>query len=375
MKKIQIFFCVVITVGIVLFLTVSPSYIAANSSRDPYREWMLPDEEEFSGIIHVWHIVDFKAHTGSVSAWLESRANALERKHFEVFLEISAMTVDEYRLRLEHGDSADIYSFPLGLTYQDDFLPLDKYSEVWSESGINESLLKTGMYDGTKYALPFMYSGYALIVNSAASAEHGFDYEECFEEQDGLKSAVEHMTYENRGQSVSGISGNALVYAMQGVQGECLSYQDFTAGKASMAIGDFRAVSDSIRNYENGRGSMTDAYPITDYTDLVQYIALDKDIPEKKIPYALEFISLILNKDAQSSLCDLNAYPTIDGLEDLDLDGIAEEAYAVLCEPRVPNCFLYKRYKDALTEDAVLSLSGDSSAYERMTGRLYELTE
>lgn len=377
MKKLEFLLCLLLTAGIVLFLTISPSYIAANSARDPYREWMMPKDEDFTGIIRVWHIVGFKAHTGSLSAWLESRANALEKKHFEVFFEISAMTEEEYALRIEQGDSADIYSFPSGLIYQDGFLPLSGHEEAWRDADIKPALIKTGAYDGVQYALPFVYSGYALMVNSAYAAEHGFDYEECFTEGDGLAQAVQQMTYEGKDGTVSGISGNALIYAMQGISGEYAEYRDFTSGKASMAVGDLRSVADGVKNYENGRGTMQDAYPVTNYTDLVQYLSLDRNIPEKKIPYALEFISLVLEKNAQTTLTELNAYPAVSGIEsqDLELFGIADEAYELLKDPLVPNAFLYKRYRDALEEDAYLALTGEISAQERLMDRVHELTE
>lgn len=40
--------------------------------QDQYREWLEPEEEEFSGVINVWHVVRFKPYMGSVGAWLKN---------------------------------------------------------------------------------------------------------------------------------------------------------------------------------------------------------------------------------------------------------------------------------------------------------------
>ena len=193
------------------------------------------------------------------------------------------------------------------------------------------------------------------------------------DEEDWLSQAAELMTYENKGKTISGISGNTHIYAMLDASGESMGYQDFSEQNASMAIADLRAAADSQRNFENGRGFMTEAYPVTNYTDLVQYIALDKNIAKEKIEYALEFISIVLNDKTQTTLCDLNAYPAVEGLEELEFDGIAADVYELLREPKAPNCFLYKRYKDALDEEAALALSGDEAARKSLKNRISEL--
>lgn len=373
MTKRSMFFCIIITIGIMLFLVISPEYIITNANRDPYREWRLPEDEAFTGIIDVWHIVGFKAHNGSVSNWLEKRASALEKKHFEVFFEVSAMTLDEYKLRIEQGDRADVYSFPLGLFYQDELLSLGEYELSWSGYDIYEQALYAGQNSAIQYAVPFMYSGYALLINSDMAGERGININA--DEGFDLQVAVDNMTYETEtGETVSGVAGNSHIYAMQSVHGELMSYQDFTEQRASMAIGDIRNVADAVTAFENGRGFQVDAIPVTDYTDLVQFLALDRDIAEEKIAYALELISLALEDEAQSELCDLNAYPVIRSLDDMAFNGIADSVYELLNEPVIPNGFLYKRYKDALDEEAMLAISGDDESRASFMKRIEELT-
>lgn len=61
----------VLLAAVLLFMIYLPKCAGKMLERDQYREWLEPEEEEFSGVINVWHVVGFKPYMGSVGAWLK----------------------------------------------------------------------------------------------------------------------------------------------------------------------------------------------------------------------------------------------------------------------------------------------------------------
>ena len=174
MKKFRELFSILITILIALYLLYAPNIIMKGIEQSRVSRWENK-QEDFAGIIDVWHIVSFKAHTGSVSSWIAARASEIEEKYFGVFINVSAMTVDEYIARVERGERADIYSFPLGLEYSDKFLPPEYDSITPALNAIRSSLIHTGQYEGVLYALPYMYSGYCFVVNNTLMQKASID--------------------------------------------------------------------------------------------------------------------------------------------------------------------------------------------------------
>lgn len=67
----------IMATAMVLYVIFIPQYLQDQLERDPYREWISPNDEPYSGIINVWHIVGFKPYLGSVGSWLKNRAHVI----------------------------------------------------------------------------------------------------------------------------------------------------------------------------------------------------------------------------------------------------------------------------------------------------------
>lgn len=52
----------VLLAAVLLFMIYLPKCAGKMLERDQYREWLEPEEEEFSGVINVWHVVRFKPY-------------------------------------------------------------------------------------------------------------------------------------------------------------------------------------------------------------------------------------------------------------------------------------------------------------------------
>ena len=61
----EYFGCALVLAAVLLFMIYLPKCAGKMLERDQYREWLEPEEEEFSGVINVWHVVRFKPYMGS----------------------------------------------------------------------------------------------------------------------------------------------------------------------------------------------------------------------------------------------------------------------------------------------------------------------
>lgn len=351
------------------YLLLMPGYLATQR-----QELTLQSRQEsgesFSGIITLWHIVGFKPYQGSLGTWLSDRAAALEKKHFGVFINVTAMTPEEFEERLLRGERADAYSFPMGWGYVERFQPLP---DIKAE--LLPALDGTGTQEGEIFAVPYTISGYLLLANSRLEQEKNISLSEETWRED-LQTAVDTLTYTygKRNRQRYGMAGSELQAAMMGLECKVPGYDLFKSGDAALAIGDIRDAGDLDRLQAAGKGFTYRAWPAGSYTDLVQYLAVARDTDKAKLPYIASYFELILREDHQASLIDLGLLPVVRLTEEkvVQIDIVAA-VQAALAQPEIPNAFLYQRYHDELLALARRALSGDAPAAKDLATRMKEL--
>ena len=144
--------CAAMTLAIIAFMVLSPGYIAAHR-RNLTQQYRQQSTESYQGIISLWHIVGFKSYQGSMGAWLEKAAAALEKKHKGVYFEVESMTFSDYEARRERGEKADMYSFPLGWEYIEELQSIDM-----TMPEMRGNMADSCRYHGGVYGLPYAAS-------------------------------------------------------------------------------------------------------------------------------------------------------------------------------------------------------------------------
>ncbi|HMM31532.1 MAG TPA: hypothetical protein PKB13_07115 [Clostridia bacterium] len=362
--------CGLAAIFIAAYLIWIPPYIEQGLLQDPYSEWVMPEDEGYTGILTVWHIVGFKPYAGSSGEWLKARAKALEKQHYGIYVEVLSMSLEDCEARLARGETADIYSFPLGWGYAERFLPLER-----SFSGLKAGLLETGMQEGVQYAVPFMLSGYALLVNTKLAQARQVTLPEVAVDAQWLNDAAKKLTYEtgkNRKVNYEGLTGSAVVAMLLGAAVTVGDYTVFQAQRAGMAVAELRAAGDLTRAQTAAKGFAFEALPLNNYTDLVQYLGIARGIDARKLPYAYEYLQIAVEEKAQEALRMLGAFPVTDAELSYE-QAIVQQTYELLKDPVIPNAFLYQRYKSALLDTANRALNGDEAAKTDFLGRVEEL--
>ena len=108
----------------------------------------------------------------------------------------------------------------------------------------------------------------------------------------------------------------------------------------------------------------------------MQYLGIARDTAAEKRPYIQDYLNIVLEEESQEKLLDLGLLPAIElTVEPGRLSGVPEQLASALQAPKVPNAFLYQRYRDALDGLAQRALAGDAQARTELEERMKELVE
>lgn len=135
---------------ILLFLLYAGPRVGAGTGESFYVKNRQLPEPEYVGTITLYHIVTAKTYQGSVTAFLEERAEAFNARHFGVRITVEGMGEADFQERLSYGRRADMYSFFSGALYEEQLQELDYAPEAELREGLAVM----------PYAAPWCFSGY-----------------------------------------------------------------------------------------------------------------------------------------------------------------------------------------------------------------------
>ena len=142
---------------ILLFLLYAGPRVGEGTGESFYVKNRQLAKPEYAGTITLYHVVTRRTYQGSVTAFLQERAEAFNQRHFGVRVTVEGMGEDDFWERLSYGRRADMYSFFSGALYEEllqaaDFSP--------------ETELRPGLFV-TPYAAPWCFSGYVRAEGAA----------------------------------------------------------------------------------------------------------------------------------------------------------------------------------------------------------------
>ena len=258
-------------VGIVI-LGLYSLFVAIPRAR-VYEIYSAPEVE--TKIYTVWHVETFEGGGKARVDYLKAVARKIEAENTGVLIMVK--TIDPARLEdeLEAGQP-NIISFGYGVG--DIVLPYLKTLD--NAYSVRDELVKSGMFNNTLYALPFIVSGYAMITHGSLTENF-----HC-----GSEWTNPNMIYERMN----------LTPVEQESQYE--AYKDFVNDKTSTLLGTARDVF-RVNNL-NAIGRTTAIItPVDSYTDLIQYLGLIKSDEITN-----QFLSLAESEEFQLSLTDYSLF-------------------------------------------------------------------
>ncbi len=347
---------VLVSVLLIAFLALSPPWLLRGLMRDEYRAFMTKPPAAWHGRIEIWHIAGFRVYQGSVTDYLQERADAYCKKHAGVHIDVVGLTEKQYADRLERGAVPDAYSFPPGYVYP------EQLTAFAAETPPLAGNLCAAQAGGTTYAVPYLMSGYFLAANGQLLTKYGFELPET---ADGayLQSALDLA-----GETPQ-LSMPAVHAARMGLTGELAPAEAFQQGKCMLAVLDARATGDLLRG--ETKGLLVDAIPFAEYTDEVFYLGPAAGASPEQAAALAGFAMFLLSEKEQQRLTSLGALPVIvpEG-KPAYADDLLTALFEAYASPVAPEPFLYERHRAKLFEEALAALGGDplsvSAFFERL---------
>lgn len=140
----------VVALLILAFLVRVGPTVGAAAGDSFYVQNRQPAAPDYVGTITLYHIVTHRTYQGSVTAFLQERAEAFNKQHFGVRIAVEGMGEQDFVERLSYGRRADMYSFFSGALYEE---------LLQAATFAPEAPLRPGLAV-TSYAAPWFFSGY-----------------------------------------------------------------------------------------------------------------------------------------------------------------------------------------------------------------------
>ena len=321
MKIIRLLLCI----ALICFILFTPGKLVSGAQDSFVDARFVRKERTVSGTIVIWHIVRHKPYSGSMTQWLKNRAAEYEKAHKGTFIEIEGMDEATFSERLEHGRTADAYSFFSGSMYRDRLARMPDLLIAYRE----------GLFR-TENAVPYCYTGYCKLIKKPDGGGNQSYY------------------------------GDDLLAARTGG-----GKNEASEERADVLYLDLRRAGDLIR-YKEGF-TLAAIEPIDNFTDAVCWLGIDRETDAKKQEALLDFISYLLSSDAQQTLNALGLFAALSGVRNVPPESGLKAVFKMYATVKTADPFRWNTEYDSLASDAAAGRNGNGDARARFIKRLQEL--
>ncbi len=345
-----------VSILLIAFLALSPKWLIRGLDADFCRTVFERPKPAWQGRLELWHIASFRTRQGSVTDYLQQRADAFCRQNPGVYIDVKGLTEKKYNDRLARGAAPDLYSFAAGLCYPEQLSPVSLPLPTMAG---NLSPVADG---GTVLAVPYLMSGYVLCANMQLTAGLETPLPEA-PDAAFLQSVLDGDNDENPSLYIPAVHAARLK-----LTGVIAADTAFRQGKAAYAVLDAYAYNALVN--DDKVNIIAEAVPFPPYTDEVFCLGIAKGADDNRRAAAERFMAFLLSPKEQARLSTLGALPVAEADEAVFADELAESMQDAYRSPVTPKPFAYQRHRDALTQEAADAVAGDALAsasfFERM---------
>ena len=321
MKHLRILFCSIM----IAFMLFTPRALA-NGAQQSFEDMRFVQKDgQYRGAITIYHIVRHRPYSGSLSNWLQKRADEYEKQHRGSFITVEGMDEDTFIERLEHGRRADAYSFFSGSVYRDLLSVVQK----------RELPYRQGLFQ-TDRCIPYCYSGYVRLERNDGSTSKKAYYED----------------------EILAARMDAGIRNAQETEADTLYL-------------DLRKAGDLIRYKDDFMQSAL--YPIDNFTDAVCWLGIDRDTDQEKSKAIQSFFDWLLEQKQQQKLNALGLFSVRSDVHDAAPESQLKQVFRIYETVETVDPFLWYEAYDSLYQDAVYANGGDEDAKTRFRNRMKEL--
>jgi len=362
-KAFTLFLCAILT----LYIFSGP--VLLEHVKEDYKKSLEPVHEktEWTGVITLWDYPRLDIRSGTRFSWIKSKIRQFEKQNPGVYIELRELDWNEgpgfLKAAAKIGANPDIA--PIGSDYffiSGGYLEeLDGYISLEERADFIDSILDTAMYNGKTYGIPWMMTGYTMLLNTDIFSERNVSLPENGEwTYEQFVEALKQLTYNgiygfnsfigpgyyntfgiimcdgaqiiddttgryifNTPEAVSGLTKLCdlkhkykVAHPDFGAMNENQAWSAFLNGKTAVYIGGSWTVP-LLRNIQGNNGinfavakfpTGKSDVPLSLSSTVCSYAVFkQKDAAKKKV--CIDFIKFITSKEAQKELEYLGYFP------------------------------------------------------------------
>lgn len=292
LKEKKIFSIFLLCVSVFLF--VSPYFILPSiyAGRDNWLDTAPPN----AVLLELWNIDTFEGGSGSRAKYLEHRAYNYQKETFSTYVLVRSLTVSQAKAMLSGGAKPDLVSFGIGSG--EIFKPFCE--KLSPPNFVRADLLQCGVVGKDVLAVPWCVGGYCLCADESVELS---------------KESLQNLAQDKK-VCTGGVYNVANLALSEKVNvklnnnyTQFEAYEAYLRGEYNVLLGTQRDFYRLNRKVENGvLGAVNFSY-LTEFTDLIQVIAVcnaeNKAVAEK-------FVEYLLTPSSQMRLCDIGLFSVTD---------------------------------------------------------------
>ena len=302
-STLKMLFCL----SCILFLCLTPNFVfnLETYTRNINKFLYKPSGEKI--VLNVWHIESFEGGKKNRKKYLEEIGIKFNKINPNLFVSILSITEEQLALNLQSGLSADVYSFSIG---SGDLLK-NNLKNLPQNKVIREDLQEFGKIGEEILAYPYMLSCYVAISRNDIDNQ----------------TLVQKLNVKNKKEKYSfGFSlNNNLNIPKALIEKGVLNlnkdvfldsnstyeaYVNFVNGNFNSLIGTMRDYYRCKNREDLGKLFSCSYEFLSEYTDLIQFASVDKNLSEEKSDVAQSFLNFLLSDYSQNKIKDCGLFTT-----------------------------------------------------------------
>lgn len=309
---------------VILLLFVPTLSVPADGNLSLIYNVFVGQKSKYQGVVEVWNIDTFESGSSSKTSLLNSAAAMFQKENKGLYVMIRNVTENECLNMLKDGQKPDVFSCSYGVAEK-----IYDYVDVLNERDFNlhPNFMDAGRDEkGLFKAAAWCAGSYYLISTKANLEKAGVNFEGDVSLLDlALKLGYEKTSKKNKTVVYSlefGMGGylspqtSLLAYNETGelsilpqsfskenlLQTSYSAYCRFVAGKSVVLLGTSKDVERMNNRLKQGRISDLIVFPLTKFTDLVQFAFVSVGEDDVKNEYKQKFVQFLTTQKFQKTV-------------------------------------------------------------------------
>lgn len=336
---------VILSFFVVILFFVLPLFSLSQEDLSVMYGTFVGKKSELQGMIEIWNVDTFEAGTASKSSFLTYASKVFQKNHKGLYFMIRNVSKQELVNLIESGERPDLISCSYGVAskIKDIIQPFSKTPEMQSD------FLEAGQIDGKSFGLAWTYGSYFLISTSEKLELAGVEDVQNFDLVQNALSLGYEKQLKKGSKTIYSLSlgegefllpqmalasynnvevpaNKELAFNSEKIsQSQYLAYSRFVAGESVVLLGSQRDVFRMENRVSQGKIADVVCQPLSEFSDLVQFMFLCDTGNTLKEKIAEEFGCFLLSKEVQKELSKIGMFSPVLNVKEMYFDGVISD--------------------------------------------------